>query len=195
MSRHQAVVPASSHRIFGPGQVCLDAEEGDLVLVRGAGFAARAIRAFERLRVPREYAWCNHACVVLNRGPNAHVAQETARGVVLTPLAELGAETFAVVRFHASADQLGEAVAFATWSLGLGYGFLSIPADALNALTGLELGLVVGNRMVCSTQACRAMERLGLIPDRSPYAVTPAHLARYADVTLPTPLMAALAGA
>jgi len=62
---------------------------------------------------------------------------------------------------------------------GYGYGYVQIVADLFNAVTGLELGLGMGNRMVCSTQATRALERVGLIPGRSSAAVTPAELARY----------------
>ena len=87
-----------------------------------------------------------------------------------------------MVHVSCSASQRNELVFFARRAVGTGYGWLSIVADAFNALTGLELGLGLGDRMVCSTQACRALERAGLIPDRSPYACTPAHLAWYFGV-------------
>jgi hypothetical protein len=189
MSRSVAVVPPNTHRIFGPGQVCLDAVAGDLVLARSHDVLGTIIRFFERLRrgIPAEYCWTNHAAIVLNSGPNAFVVQEQVGGANVTPLAQLDGGPYAVVHFEMDADQRADVVGFATWSVGNGYGFLSLPADAFNALTGQELSFGTGNRMVCSTQSCRALERCGLIPDRSPYAVTPAHLAQYAGVILPTP--------
>lgn len=187
---HAAIIPPHSVRYYPPGQACLDAVAGDLVLVRSAGFVAAGIRFFERLRASKHYAWCNHAAIVLNSGPNAHVAQEAAKGVEVTPIAELGALEYAVVHFDDIDLLQRQAVTnFAAWSIGLGYGFLSIPADAINALLGLELGVVVGNRMVCSTQATRALERAGYIPKRSPYAMTPAHLAQDFGAVMPSMIL------
>ena len=122
------------------------------------------------------------AVVVEGQGSDAVVAQETAKGSVLTKLTELGAERYAVVHLQPAMAQRDSAVEFANVTLGTGYGYLSIVADAFNALTGLELGLSLGNRMVCSTQALRAAERMGLILDRSPAAATPAHGAWYFGV-------------
>lgn len=183
---HRAVVPESSYHVLQGGQVCLDAQPGSLVLVRHRGVIPAAIRLAERMRVPRPYCWCNHACVTLTGGPNATVAQAEARGIVETPIAELDAECFAVVDVEMTVAQRRAVVAFARWSLGCGYGFAEIAADAWNALSGLELSLGWGNRMVCSTAACRAMERSGFIPARSPGATTPAHLAWWFGVRIPT---------
>lgn len=172
-------MPPHTVRVFGPGQMCLDAPAGAVVLVRHSGFVPAGIRTVERIRVPREFCWTNHACVTLNEGPNAHVVQETAKGAVLTPLAALHAETFALVTFEASPEQLEAGLHFLAWSLGLGYGWAQLPADAFNAVTGLELGLGVGNRMVCSTQTAEFTKYLGAIYDRPSSAVTPAHIAWY----------------
>jgi hypothetical protein len=38
--------------------------------------------------------------------------------------------------------------------------------------------------MVCSGLACRAHERLGLVPDKDPSMITPADMARYYGITL-----------
>jgi len=177
--RHPFVPVPGTIRKFGEGEPCLDAVAGDLVLVRHAGFVAKAIRAAERLRTPREYCWTNHACIVMRGGVGALVSQETAKGDVLSSLADLAPVRFVVVHPQASLAQRGECTAFAKWAVGTGYGYLQIVADLFNAVTGLELGLGIGNRMVCSTQATRALERVGLIPGRSSAAVTPAELARY----------------
>jgi hypothetical protein len=176
------------YRIYGPGQTCVDAVAGDLFLTQAGGVVRAGIRGFERVRVPKEFCWANHGCIALTGGRRAEVAQETARGTVVTPVADLDAITYAVVHVEMDDVQRTDVVIFARWSIGLGYGFLQIPADAFNALTGLELGLNINNRMVCSTQACRALERAGYIPSRSPSAVTPAHLAQDFSVVLPPAL-------
>lgn len=178
--------PTHTTRTYAPGQVCLDALPGSLVLVGHKGMPARAIRAFERLRVPSPFCWTNHACVTLDGGPNAQVVQEGAKGPVVTPLASLVHESVTVTEFKtARACQLRAGFRFLESCMGQGYGWLTLPADAFNALTGAEISFGWGNRMVCSTQTCRFLERLGLVPDRSPYAVTPAHLAWYFGITEP----------
>ena len=182
---HPALVPEHTTRAFGPGQVCLDAEVGDVVLIRHGSFVAKGIRAFERLRVPKPFCWTNHAAVVLTSGPSAQIIQEGGNGSALAPLATMVSEGYTVTRFAASEDQEVAGARFLTSTLGTGYGYLSIFADAFNALTGLELGLGWGNRMVCSTQTARYMERVGYVPDRSPYAITPAHLAWHLNITEP----------
>jgi|SRR5271166_407748 len=179
-------VPASTHRIFGPGESCTDSVRGDLVLVRNDGAMAEAIRRIQRLRVAPEYCWCNHAAIVLEGGLHAIVSQEGPMGDVETPMANLGAVAFAVVHYsEITNSQRDEVARFARNAVGLGYGYFQIVADAFNGMTGFEFTAGWGDRMVCSTASCRALERAGLIADRSPYAVNPAHLARYHGVRLP----------
>ncbi len=162
-------------------------EAGDLVLVRHHGFVARAIRFAQRLRKPRgvprsewrQFCRVNHACIALTSSPRILVAQATGAGVVVTPLHEMSVASLAVVHLAAWPDQAEAVVEFARDSVGTGYGFAQIAADLLNAASGLELSLGWGDRMVCSTAACRALERTSFIPDRAPDCVTPAHLAWY----------------
>lgn len=182
----KAYVPAHTTRVFGPGQLCLDAQAGDVVLVRGSGFVSTGIRVVERLRVEKPFCWTNHACVVLNGGADAHVVQETGKGQVATPLADLGAETYTVTHFtDVDEAQLLAGLRFLTMTEGTGYGYLTIPADLFNSVTGIELGFVWGNRMVCSTSTARYMERLGYVPDRPTSAIIPANLAWDLGVTIP----------
>ena len=181
----QATVPEHTTRAFEPGQVCLDAEVGDVVLVHGGAAIDKAIRLFERMRVPAPFCWPNHAAVVLAGGPGATIIQEGGKGSALAPLATMVTQSYTVTHFSPSPEQDVAGLNFLTSTLGTGYGYLSIVADAVNALCGLELGLGWGNRMVCSTQTARYMERIGYIPERSPYAVTPAHLAWALNLTEP----------
>jgi len=185
---HDGFVPAATYQIYRKGQTCTTAWPGDFVLVRHSGFVAGAIRFGERLHRPKGVAkdvwqhftgW-NHAAPILGSGPNAMLAQETAKGVVVSHLADYEPLEYAVVHVQSTPEQRDAAVRFVESTVGSGYGYLSIAADAFNSLTGLELSLGWGDRMVCSTT--RAMERMGLIPERSPDAVTPAHLAFYFNV-------------
>ena len=168
---------------------------GDLVLVRHRGPVATGIRLFERLRRPRgvdRAAWPSGMCLQ----PRRHRGRRGARRWVFPGRLSGRCPGQAVrhgrggLRRGACRDDglsAGRPVAFARRAVGSSYGYLSIFADAFNALTGLELSLSLGDRMVCSTQATRALERAGLIPDRAPAAVAPAHLAAYFGVGYPAP--------
>ncbi len=110
-------------------------------------------------------------------------------GDVETPLADLGGVVFAVVHYPEITDsQRDEVARFAGNAVGLGYGYFQILADAFNGMTGFEFTAGWGDRIACSTASCRALERAGLIADRSPYAVNPGHLALYHAVRLPEDL-------
>lgn len=175
-------------RYFQSGQHCSDVQPGDLVLVRHThSIFGRGIRLVERLRKPssvsraewRGYAAWNHAMIGV--GDNL-VSQEASRGDEFTDLLTYVADDYAVVSIAMTSEQRDGVVAFSKSILGDGYGYFTIPADLFNALTGVELVLGLGNMMVCSTASARALERSSFIPDRSPYAVTPAHLAWYFGV-------------
>lgn len=191
MSRHAAIVPPASvtYYVKADGRVP-EVEAGDLLLVRHHGFVASGIRGACRLRCPRgvsradwaEFCAVNHAATAVS---SKRIAQEEARGMVLTPVEEFDYVALAVVRMHAAPVQLHAAAAYAKSCVGDGYGFLQIPADFLNALTGLELSFGFGNRMVCSTAACLSAERTDFIPDRAAGCVTPPHLAWYFGAKVP----------
>jgi hypothetical protein len=179
--------------VWLPGQAIPPIEPGDLLLVRHHGLLPSLIRWAERLRRPRGISrgsWTtactvNHACIAVTGSPDVVVSQEAGHGDELTPLPLLKAAALAVVRFQADDAQRAAGVAFARAAVGSGYGYVQIVADLFNALTGLELGLGIGNAMVCSTMSCRTIERYGLIPDRSAASVTPTHLALWTGAQVP----------
>lgn len=180
--RNPAVVPAATVTWHKVGDRCLTARAGDLVLVDQPGTRSGwFIKAGEWLRpLNRPFSWTHHACGVEVGGASAVVIQETAKGAVCSPLSVFDAANYCVISpTNATIRQRQLAVAFLRWSLGSGYGWWSIPGDALDDLTGLHLSLGTYGRMVCSTSASRMAERWGLIPDRDPTAVQPADIARY----------------
>lgn len=171
-------------RYFPAGQHCEDAQPGDLILVKSPGLFGTLIRWAERIRCPKGLSrgtwdgFCgwNHAMIAID---DNFVSQEAGKGDVFTPLSTYVAIDYVVLHLAMPSTERTNVVAFARSILGTGYGFFTLPADLFNAVTGVEVAFGWGNRMVCSTASCRALERAGLIPERSPYAVTPAHLAWY----------------
>lgn len=184
-------VPDHQVTIYGPDEPLPDlVPSGALVLVRNHGIAASLIRSGQRIRKPlgvRDGAWksycrVNHVAIGLSDG---RIAQATGRGIVCSTVSELSACCLAVVSVQMDASQAASVVRFAEASIGCSYGFAQVFADVVNAVTGVELALGWNSRMVCSTAACRSIERAGFVPDRSPDCVTPAHLAWLFDVVVP----------
>jgi hypothetical protein len=166
-------------RRFGPGERCEDMQAGDIVLVRHETLMGKAIRTCERIHSEWCYAWCNHAAPCVEGGTNGLLAEMRCKGEVLTPIAQLDSCYYTVTHCYVDPLLVRMALLFAQESVGKGYGFTQIPADLLNALTGFELSAGFGDRMVCSTETTRFLERFGLVPDQTPAAVQPSDLSRY----------------
>jgi hypothetical protein len=169
-----AVVPPVTLAWFPKGTPVV-AVPGDLLFARTPDLSGKVIRFGEGLR--GKASWTNHSCVCVVGG---YVAQATARGIILTPLAEFDELMVCVAHpTTATPGQVAAAVAFAEWCVGIEYGWWSLPFFALDCLTAGAVGFSSGEGMVCSTHACRTAERWGLVPDRSPWAVMPSTLAGY----------------
>jgi hypothetical protein len=181
-----AIVPASTFTIFPAGTPITGAVAGDLVLVAHSSIMARLIRFGQRIRyrgVLRPFAWANHAAITVS---TTQLVEQQARGGTLVMLADYAAKDVALVRIDYSPDQLAEVVNFSRWTLGIGYGWLSIAGVVWDLLTGFHLSVGSGLRMICSAASSRALEHGGIYtPDRLPEAVMPADLCRYFGVTLP----------
>ena len=188
--RKAPVVPAHTVTYFVPGETCGDPTLGDLILVRDNAWTAKVIRFGERLRLrkaDRIFAAVNHAMTVVEEGESPVVQQMTGTGGVLTPLSDFEDATYAVVHCtRATSTQRVAAQAAARWYVGVPYGWGSIVSDGLYLLTGLPVGLSLGQSVVCSADASTAQRCLGFVPAKPDIAVLPSDLARWFDVRLPT---------
>ena len=164
------VIPEHWWAIYDTGERDPFPIPGDILIVRGNGFVSHAIRTVTRGQF-------NHCAVVVRGGANAVVSQEAGKGDELTPLSAFDDVPYATLHIQGPDDQRDNAVAFAEKIVGSGYGFLTIAADLFNAVTRVELDLGIGGRMVCSTAACRTLERFGYIPSKNPSAMTPQDIA------------------
>ncbi len=196
-SPKQAVVPPAVVRWHPPGgNAPAPLFAGDLVLVQHRSGSALELLPATAIRVggwmrpdTRPYSWVHHAMIVDGDGASheaaadAFVIQETPAGSVRTPLEAFREALYAVVQPDVDPTWRLAAVAFARWTLGSSYNWTSIVADTFDDLTGLRIAIASTAEMVCSSAACRAHERLGLIPDKEPAAVQPADLARFYGVS------------
>lgn len=177
------VTPQHTATWYPTGHRCEDMQAGDVLLVHHYhSDAAWVIRAGAWLRPStRNYAWTNHACVAIDA---THIVQEVKRGAVISDISTFDAALYCVIRVEADAAQIDAAVEFTKWLVGSGYGFIEVIADGIDDLTGVRIAAGSYGRACCSAATCRALERMGLIPDKDPTACQPADLAVYFD--LPT---------
>ena len=94
---------------------------------------------------------------------------------------------YTVVRIDAPEPDRLQAVEFAEWSLGQPYGWTVIASIAVSLLTGAKFSFGYEGQHICSGLVARALERTGVIFNRTPSHITPADLAKYFSVVVPPP--------
>lgn len=191
MTHKAAVVPRVTVRYYGPGEHCTDPQLGDLFLVRHDSLPSKVIRFGESLRLhdgDKVYARVNHSMTCIETGPAPKVQEMVGKGGVITDLLTYVDLAYAVVHVEDATDeQRTLAVENALWFVNIEYGWPSVAGDSIYLLTGLPIGLTIGQSVVCSADACSAQRALGLIPSKSDIAVLPSDLAQWYDVRLPLP--------
>jgi len=106
-------------------------------------------------------------------------------GVEKTHIDKYKPTEYHLVRLGSLADRHDrqQVVAFAEWSLGEEYGWLTIVNIALALLFGGRFDFGIDGQTICSGLVARALERTNAIFDRAPSNIMPADLARYFNVT------------
>jgi hypothetical protein len=164
-------------------------DPGDFILTHGSAFHSKLIRFGQDLRFRgsnRKYAWRNHAAVIVS--DTGDLIEAIGAGVEKTHIDEYKPTEYHLVRLGSLADRRDrqQVVAFAGWTLGEKYGWLTIVSIALTLLFGGKFNFGIDGRTICSGLVARALERTSAIFDRTPSHIMPADLARYFKVTPPT---------
>lgn len=155
---------------------------GDLILTHGTYWSSRLIRLGQRLRYPREYAYYNHAVLVLDAA--GATAEALGGGVVRGHVDDYENTEYHYV--EADIDdhdayqvrEFVESVLAARWQ----YGYLTMISVALTLLTSSSLVFARAGTAICSGFYAEAVRPAGFIFDRPAMAMTPAGLAQAANV-------------
>jgi cell wall-associated NlpC family hydrolase len=158
-------------------------DPGDFLLVRTDHFVSKLIRFGQRDYGP-DAAQYNHVALYVGDGM---IVEALTSGVCLSKVTKYTTDQ---VR-HVSAKPVAppwaaeamrvNAAAFAKSCVGESYGWVTIAAIALKALTKGRLQIGVQGTSICSGLVARSLERLGY--DFQPYdpaELTPAYLAKFA---------------
>lgn len=183
----QAVVPRMGVSVerYGPGETVPNPQPGDFILTHGNAWFNKCIHVGQRFRfrgADRKYTVWDHAALVVNE--DGGLIEAAGPGVHRSTLADYHNIEYHLVRLGdlVGATDRAEAVAFAEWSLGEKYGWLTIVSISLGLLTGGRLTFGFEGQQVCSGLVARALERTPAIFDRNPEDIMPADLAKYYHV-------------
>lgn len=151
-------------------------------LVRTPGILGRLIRIGQRLRVPAEYAWCNHAFILVEQviGTNDYyIIEAAAKGPRWARLSDYRPGTYQLVTVPMSQEDANEVVDYARSTIGDQYGFITIACIAFNLLTPsfFRIDFRRKGTLICSALVARALEHGGVIGPDDPFQVMPAQLA------------------
>ena len=183
----QAFVPMTGVSVerYGPGEAVPDPLPGDFILTHGNAWFNKLIQIGQKVRfrgVDRKYTCWDHAALVVNE--HGGLIEAAGPGIRRTDLSQ-----YQDIEYHfvslgttVNATDRAEVVAFAEWSLGEKYGWLTIACIAVGLLTGGRLTFGFEGQQICSGLVARAMERTPAIFDRNPEDIMPADLAKYYHV-------------
>lgn len=176
---------------FGPGQEAAptDYAPGDFILTHSSGLFGRLIRFGESLRYWGEdakYARWNHAALIATA--DGWLIEALSHGVVMTPISHYTPTEYFLVHLNDSDADIrdrGQAVAYARYCLGEGYGWLTICNIALALLTGCKFTFGIDGQVICSGLVARCLERTSIIFPGAASNVSPADLAKQFRVDPP----------
>jgi hypothetical protein len=183
-------IGGASFKMFAAGEGAQPGEydPGDFILTHGSGFFSKLIRFGQRLRFrgsKRKYAWWNHAAMIVSG--TGDLIEALGPGVERTHIDEYKPAEYHLVRLGALADRRDreQVVAFAEWSLGEEYDFVTIVSIAFTLLFGGKFDFGIDGETICSGLVARGLERTDVIFDRTPSHIMPADLAQYFRVMPP----------
>lgn len=183
----QAFVPMTGTSVerCGPGITAPDPLPGDFILTHGTAWFNKCIQIGQKLRFhgkDRKYTCWDHAAMVVDE--QGGLIEAAGPGVRRATLLQYQDIEYHFVRLGTSVNDTdrAEAVAFAEWSLGEKYGWLTIACIGLGLLTGGRLTFGFEGQQICSGLVARALERTPAIFDRDPEDIMPADLAKYYHV-------------
>jgi len=175
--------PPRVHR-FGPGEEAAASQyaPGDFILTHSNGLFGKLIRLGESLRywgADRRYARWNHAALIASSGGD--LIEALSVGVIATHISRCKETEYYLVHLHdedADARDREQAVAYARYCLGEGYGWLTIGNIALALLTGCKFTFGIDGQVICSGLVARSLERTAIIFPGAASNISPADLAK-----------------
>ena len=184
------VGPTPAHAVehHGPGERMADPEPGDFILTHGAELFSELIRFGQGLRfrgADRPYTYWNHAALVVSS--DGTIVEALGSGVGRRSITDYDPTQYTVVRINASAEDRGEAAAFAERCVGHPYGRATIVSIALSLLTGAKFSFGFNGQLICSGLVARSLERTTAIFEDEPSHIMPAQLAKQYGVIPPAP--------
>lgn len=171
--------------ILPPGVSAAEVREvrpGDVFLTSGTRFVSRVIQLSQRLRLPAEHAFWNHAGMVVD--DDGYIIESLEWGPEIEHISKYRDVTRALIQpeYHAHdrrqiLDFL-DSVRNAEWR----YGYLQIGSVLFSLLTGSKLAFSHTGSYICSALVADALTRAGVTWGKPSAFVTPGDIALQLNV-------------
>jgi hypothetical protein len=168
------------------GETAQGPRVGDFLLtgIKAQGIVSWAIKAGSWLRrFEAPYRRFSHAALVID--DDGTLAEALGKGVTRSPLSKYEAANYVLVRTDIQEPDRSQILTFAESVLEArtSYGFWTILGLGLYCLAGAQICIQQAGTAICSGFVSDALTRAGYIWPRPPFAMMPADLARYFDVS------------
>jgi len=180
-------IHGASWAIYGAGEEARvgQFDPGDFILTKGAKWQNRLIRFGQALRHRgrnRQYIRWTHAALITSY--DGELIEAVGAGVRRGHLSAYKATEYRIVRLGplATVNDRLQMVKYAKWCLKEEYGYSIIFSIGVSLLTGGKFRFGFDGQAICSGLVARALERTGVILDKSPSHIMPADLAKYFKV-------------
>lgn len=183
-----SIISIESSTSYPAGEEATEYEVGSFILTHKNDFIGAMIRWGQgiRFRGPnRIYSYWNHTALIVSEEGDL-VEALTKTGATRSHISKYKDVEFTICHTNTVPLDQKQIIRFADKVVGQKYSFLNDMDVFLNFLTGNKLTLSFQNTIMCSELVARAQERSGAWFDRNTSTISPADLAQYFSVTIPT---------
>lgn len=176
-------------RSYPAGVAASEFAVGDFILSHRRGFASWCIRFGQRIATrfagnQRAYTYWSHAALVVSE--QGDLVEALTKGVSRSHIDAYKHIEYTLVRVHAEPLDQKQILRFANEIVGEKYGWSTIFCITVGSLTGNKFSFGFQGHAICSGLVARAEERMGAYFKRLAEDISPADLARYYSVAIPT---------
>lgn len=138
---------------YGPGEEPIIWHPGDIILTHGDALVSKVIQWGQRLRLPREFCYYNHAACVV--GEDGTLVESLSHGPEITHADHYKPTEYHVIHAGLTAEEADNAVRYAYWTVAnkTHYGWIQIASVAFRLLTGSKFFWGLDGTIICSAEA------------------------------------------
>ena len=152
-------------------------QPGDFILIHRNIFFSKMVRAGQRIRYSKKYAYWNHTALITST--NGDMVEALGKGLIPGHISKYQDMEYHLVRMHVSDEDAKEILNFSDYMIKnhAKYSISSIVSIFFTLLFGWKFVFGRVGTFICSGFVATALTRAGEIYDKPPEYMTPADLA------------------